>query len=284
MNIDHFLDLASLHHEKYTKNAQEQASEENQDNQDVLVFTIPKEWSQGRTVYGGISAGISYSAAKSYVDSDRVLRSMTTNFVGPLLSEVAFEVNIEIIRAGKNVVQVQSRIFQEDKICVVCQFCFGQARASKINVQNEEKHLLAAPAKANFIPQIPKIVPKFLRHFDLAIVDGSIPFSGKATSHYHGFMRYKKPPKQFSDAHIVSIIDAWPPTLLQMLKWPAPASTVCWNLEFLHPHRPIKPHDWLAYKASTRQAGDGYGHTEATIWDADGEVIALSRQTIAIFD
>ena len=96
-------------------------------------------------------------------------------------------------------------------------------------------------------------------------------------------MRYKKAPLKMSDAHLISMIDAWPPTLLQMLKWPAPASTVSWNVEFLHPHQEVLANDWFAYKASTRQAGDGYGHTEANIWDAHGKLIALSRQTVAIF-
>jgi acyl-CoA thioesterase len=123
-----------------------------------------------------------------------------------------------------------------------------------------------------------------LRHFDLCIQEGGIPFLGGKKSHYYGWMRYKNPPKEISDAHIVSIIDVWPPTLLQMIKLPAPASTVSWNVEFVYPHKEILPNDWLAYKAITRQAADGYGHTEATIWDAQGDVIALSRQTVAIFD
>ncbi len=91
-------------------------------------------------------------------------------------------------------------------------------------------------------------------------------------------------PLKINDEHIISIIDAWPTTLLQMMKLPAPASTVSWNVEFIYPHSEILLSDWLAYKAITRQASDGYGHTEDTIWDAQGEVMALSRQTVAIFD
>ena len=103
-------------------------------------------------------------------------------------------------------------------------------------------------------------------------------------AHYYGWMRFKKPPADISDVHLITLIDAWPPTLLQMLKWPAPASTVSWNLEFIHPHKPVAPDEWFAYKAETRQAAEGYGHTEANIWDAAGELVAISRQTVAIFD
>ena len=184
----------------------------------------------------------------------------------------------------KNVSQLQARAIQDEKVAVVVQACFGEQRQSKIEVKNEEVHNLPLPEKSNFIPQIPKITPKFLRHFDLSIEKGGIPFTGKKQAKYYGWMRYKTAPAEITDAHIVGIIDAWPPTLLQMLKWPSPASTVSWNLEFIHPHRPIGPTDWFAYKAETRQAAGGYGHTEATIWDKYGEVIALSRQTVAVFD
>jgi acyl-CoA thioesterase len=249
-----------------------------------MTFTVPAQWSQGRTVYGGLSAAMLYAAARPYVESQRVMRSNSINFVGPLLVDTPFTIEIEVVREGKNVSQVMARAIQNDKTCVVSQICFGMHRVSKIIVENNETHDMDAPKKGNFIPQIPKVTPKFLKNIDLSIHNGGIPFTGRKSAHYHGWMRLKHPPASISDAHIISLIDAWPPTLLQMMKWPAPASTVSWNIEFIHPHRHIEATDWFAYKAETRQAANGYGHTEANIWDSSGELIALSRQTVAIFD
>ncbi len=267
MHIDELLALAQTH--KSNPN---------------LVLTIPSDWAQGRTVYGGLSAGLLYAAAREYVAAERVMRSNSTNFVGPLMAEQAFTIDVEIVREGKNVSQVMVRAIQDNKTCVISQICFGHARESKVLVPNTDTHNMTQPKKGNFIPLIPKVTPKFLKHLDLCIQEGGVPFTGRKTSHFHGWMRFKKPPSIFTDAHLVSIIDAWPPTVLQMLKWPAPASSVSWNLEFIHPHRPIAGDDWLAYQAHTRQAADGYGHTEANIWDKEGELIAVSRQTVAIFD
>ena len=59
------------------------ATAENQWQSDPLI--IPKDWAQGRTAFGGISAGMAYQAISTQVHDDRVLRSYTTNFVGPLL-------------------------------------------------------------------------------------------------------------------------------------------------------------------------------------------------------
>lgn len=97
-------------------------------------------------------------------------------------------------------------------------------------------------------------------------------------------MRFSEAPAEVTDAHLIALIDAWPPTILQMLRWPAPASTMSWNLEFIHPHGPVAGDDWFAYQADTRQAADGYCHSEANIWDTRGELIAISRQIIAVFD
>ncbi len=45
-----------------------------------------------------------YCAAREYIEKDRPLRSMTTNFVGPLLFDIPFQINVEMVREGKNCV------------------------------------------------------------------------------------------------------------------------------------------------------------------------------------
>ena len=212
------------------------------------------------------------------------MRSFNCNFVGPLLLDQPFKIDVEVLRQGKNATQVVARAIQDGNTSVLCQVCFGIAKQSKVKVVNQDKHDMPLPQKAKFLPQIPKVTPKFLRYFDLAIDKGKLPFTGSKKSKIHGWMRFKKPPEAITDAHIISLIDSWPPTVLQMLRWPAPASTMCWNVEFIHPHSEIKATDWLAYQAHTRQAEDGYAHTEANIWDQQGELIAISRQAVAIFD
>jgi acyl-CoA thioesterase II len=245
---------------------------------------ISSNWSQGRTVYGGLSAALLYTAIKHQTSDDRVLRSYNTSFIGPLIVEEPIRFETEVLRQGKNVTQVSGRIIQNNKVCVQSQACFGVDRQSKIVVANKDTHAMELPKKAKFLPKIPKITPKFLNNIDLAMIDGGLPFTGRKKSHVHGWMRFKNSTSQITDAHIIALIDAWPPTVLQMLRWPSPVSTMSWNIEFIHPHHPIAPTDWLAYQAKTRQAASGYAHTEANIWDQQGELIAVSRQAVTVFD
>ena len=248
------------------------------------TLRISDDWAQGRTAYGGVSAALAYVAMKEKVQEGRLMRSFNCNFVGPLVTDEVFSIEVDVLREGKNASQVLAKITQKDKVCVLCQASFGVSRDSKISVNNDDRHAMPVPKKAKFIPYIPKVTPKFIRQFELSIDKGGLPFTASKEHCIHGWMRFKKAVNTISDAHLICLIDAWPPTVLQMLRWPAPASTMSWNVEFIHPHGELNPQDWFAYQATTRQAADGYAHTEANIWDAQGELIAISRQAVAVFD
>jgi acyl-CoA thioesterase II len=248
-----------------------------------IILSVDNEWAQGRTLYGGISASLVYQAMLEAVDTEKVMRSLSTNFIGPIEADTELSIIIEVLREGKNVTQVVGRLLQGNKVAVMCQASFGIARQSEVIVANNLQHKMDYPQKPDYTPQIPKVTPNFLGHFELAKTKGGLPFSGNKFSDVHGWMRFKEQPSNFSGAHLIALIDIWPPTVLQLLHWPAMASTMSWNLEFLHPHQKVSGSDWFAYQAKTRQAADGYAHTEANIWDKHGTLVAISRQVVAVF-
>ncbi|KXI30000.1 acyl-CoA thioesterase [Paraglaciecola hydrolytica] len=252
--------------------------------QNSATLSVPDTWAQGRTIYGGISASLVYSAMRQLLTPEKQLRTLNTSFIGPIEPDVPFVINIELLREGKNTSQLQGQIVQHGKVCLATLASFGINRTSKVNIANQQSHAMALPTKASFMPMIPKITPRFMRHIEIAKNVGGWPFTGSKTSELHGWMRLKKSPRTLTDAHLVALIDVWPPTVLQTLRWPAPASTMSWNLEFIYPHHDFKADDWFAYQASTRHASDGYANTEADIWDARGRLIAISRQSVTVFD
>lgn len=251
---------------------------------DELRVSIPKDWTQGRTVFGGLSAALLHQAMRSVTSEERILRSISYNFVGPIEQNTECRFVVTPLREGKNASQVLAHMMQGDNICLTALATFAVSRESKINVPLTASHKLELPKKANFIPQIPKITPKFLRHVDLAIQEGKLPFTGSKQSHFKGWMKLKQQPQAICLSHIIALIDAWPPTILQMARGPAPASTMSWQIEFYHPEVEISPNQWLGYEADTLYAADGYGHSEADIWTESGALLAKSRQLIAIFD
>lgn len=245
---------------------------------------VPDSWTQGRTLFGGISAAIVHEAMTQKVSDDRSLRSFTCQFIGPVLPDTDFFIEVEILREGKNVSQVLGKIIQKGEVATLCQASFGVNRQSKINVPHSSTHGMSLPRKAKFIPQIPKVTPKFFRHMDIAIDDGGLPFMNSKKSHLHGWMKLKEAPETFTLSHLILLIDAWPPAVLQMLRWPAPASSMSWHMDFVDTDLMIAPDDWLAYQVDTRQASNGYAQVEANVWDQKQNLLVLSRQTVTVFD
>ncbi|MCP9479128.1 thioesterase family protein [Marisediminitalea aggregata] len=45
---------------------------------------LPSNWGQGRTAFGGITAGLIYHALNQVVDNDRSIRAYHVNFIGPV--------------------------------------------------------------------------------------------------------------------------------------------------------------------------------------------------------
>ncbi|SHH93505.1 acyl-CoA thioesterase [Ferrimonas marina] len=246
-------------------------------------MTFPDSWAQGRTAFGGLSAALLYAAMKTQVADDRPLRSLTTNFVGPLLADTEFCFQVELLREGKSASQLTARIIQNGQVAVLQQASFGVERFSEIEVNQRRQHGLPQPEQLSKMPFLPGVTPNFIQHVELAIAEGALPYSGNRSAQLSGWMRFGQPPKIVTDAHLIGLIDAWPPAVLQMMKAPAPVSTMMWNLEFIHPHPPAAGSDWFAYKAITRQAANGYAHLEADIWDHSGDLVAISRQSVAVF-
>lgn len=253
------------------------------EKQDVYSVNLDKTWGQGRTTYGGMSAGLIYKAIENEIEDERMIRSFHCNFIGPLDFEQPIEVSARVIRTGKNVTQLVGEASQNGKVATMAQACFGHSRESKLDLRNNHRHDMPKPKKAKFIPQIPKIVPKFLQHFELSLEKGALALAGNKDADLFGWSRFKQPPSEMTMAHLITMMDCWPPTMLQMLRLPAAASTMSWNLEFIHPEIALDTDGWMASQCSAHHIQDGYGHEEGSFWDKNGNLIAISRQVVTIF-
>ncbi len=249
---------------------------------------VPTSWAQGRTVYGGLSAALIHHRMQDLVqqahpDESRPVRYLNLSFIGPLQTEQALTIEVELLRQGRSATQLAARVTQQDRVCVLAQACFGVARESAIHLTERQSHAMPLPKKGDFIPMVPKVVPKFLRHVDLNLQRGRWPFMRGDLDELQGWMRFKQPPPAFNDSHLIALIDAWPCTVLQQFKKPVAASTMNWNLEFTQTASQPEATDWLSYQATTAHAAHGYVFGDAEIWNQQGELLALSRQTVGVF-
>lgn len=67
-----------------------------------------------------------------------------------------------------------------------------------------------------------------------------------------------------------------------MFKTPAPASSLSWHITYIHPIE-NQLYDWFKYKVVTEFAEHGYSTEYAYLWDSENRLIAILRQTVAVF-
>lgn len=245
-------------------------------------LVIPASWCQGRTAFGGISAALLFQACRKQVCSSRHLLSISCSFIGPLNADTPFSIETEVLREGKNATQIMARIIQSGATQVMAQICFGKYKESALTQQNVGELSLLAPNQKQVIPYVENITPAFFQHVEISLQQGGMPFSKALTSNLAGWMRFYEQSNNLSELELLALSDAWPPTMLQMYPEPAPASTMSWYVEFLQPVA-LSAGDWFGFEAITHSCQHGYAQEEAKIWHPNGELLAISRQTVAIF-
>ncbi|MCP8467320.1 thioesterase family protein [Pseudomonas sp. ZM23] len=247
---------------------------------------IPTIWAQGRASFGGLVAAAAYEAMRAVTHDGRPVRSLAITFVGPVEVEVPVSFEAEALREGKSVSQVFCRVVQNGQVVALVQGSFGEARTSSVAVENLPAPSFKQPEHCQELPYIRKVMPAFTQHIAMRWALGHMPFSSSRELEMGGWMRLRSDDvrgERMDIAHLLALIDAWPPATLPHLKSPAPSSSLTWTVEFIQPQAQMPADGWCQYRALIEHARDGYGHIAAQCWAPDGNLLAISRQTVTIF-
>lgn len=248
-------------------------------------LSIPAEWAQGRASFGGLIAALQYEVMRARVPADRPVRSLAITFVGPVEPGVPVSFDVEVLREGKAVSQVLGRAVQNGQVVTLVQGSFGASRVSEVAVPAHPAPEMKHWDECQELPYIKGVTPEFMRHLAMRWSVGGLPFTGNKSRDMGGWVRLRGDVKEepINESYILALVDAWPPSLLPHLKHVAPGSTLTWTIEFVQPLKNVSTLDWCKYLVQTDYATDGYGHAAAKLWSAQGELIAMSRQTVTIF-
>ena len=250
------------------------------------MLSIPAHWGQGRSVFGGLAAALVYRALRERAPGDRPVRSLAITFVAPMQCEAPLHIDVDVLREGRAVSQLLGRALQDGKVVTLVQASFGSGRTSVVAVDAEPAPTVKAPDDCQAFPYLPGITPEFTRHLEMRWAQGGLPFSGTPAREMGGWVRLRgeTPRQPVDEAALLALVDAWPPAVLSHLQRPAPGSSLTWTIEFMQPLSAADIGDFFLYQARIEQARDGYGHVAARLWTARGELIAISRQTVVVFD
>ncbi|VXD01459.1 Acyl-CoA thioesterase II [Pseudomonas sp. 8Z] len=251
------------------------------------AVVIPASWAQGRAGFGGLVVALAYEAMRAQVPEGRPVRSLAITFVGPVAPEAPVSFVAEVLREGKAVSQMALRVLQDGQVVTLVQGSFGASRASVVDVAPLPAPQIEPAERCQELPYIPSVTPEFTRHLAIRWGIGGVPFSNTKSRQMGGWVRLREEtltqPEALSEAHLLALVDAWPPAVLPHLQAPAPGSSLTWTIEFVQPLPELVSTDWCLYRAEIEHARDGYGHVAAALWGPTGELIALSRQTVTVF-
>lgn len=256
--------------------------------------TVAPAWGQGRATFGGLVAALLYRRAAAVLAArgedlaGKSPRSLTFSLVAPVApGEV--DVTVDVLRSGKSVTQVEARLVQEGQVAAVMLASFGSARESAIKVAAEPPLAFPLPSMLSALPYIAGTTPEFTQHFEFRWAVGKLPFMPPPalTGDMGGYVRFRHPVARTGVDTLLGLVDAWPPAVLPMFTRPAPISTLAWTIELpghAAPTLAALPGDVaLQYLAQTDFSGDGYAHIRSRTHAPDGTLLAIGRQTVAIF-
>lgn len=252
-------------------------------SEDGASLDMDESWLQGRTAFGGLVAAVGAAALRQKVPEDLPLRNLQVAFVGPTGNKT-IHAEARVLREGKSVTHAQAEVkTDEGEVCATLHGCFGVGRSSCVKRIGEPVPVWPKPEELMELPFMEGLTPNFTQHLRYCWARGPYPYEGKTEGCYGGWISCHGPSEGATESHLLALMDAWPSPALSMLKTPSPASTLSWNLEFLHPVSYGPTGDWWAFESAVETASQGYVAEEARLWNPDGELVAVSRQSVVVF-
>ncbi len=245
----------------------------------TCTANVSDDWTQGRSLFGGLQVVLAMRAMRTLVAADVPLRSLQTAFIAPVPAGVV-TVQARVLRSGKSATQIEARIVGEEETQCLVIGIFGQGRASTISRMPVQQP--ASSERPIDMPYRSGAMPAFTQHFSARWLRGGLPFTS-ASDPFAVVDVAMRDVGPTTEDHVIAIADYIPPVALSMMKVPSPGSSMTWMLEFVRDRFDDLPLGGWRVDAEMQAARDGYTSQSVMIWAPNGEPVALSRQSMVVF-
>ena len=234
-------------------------------------------WTQGRTLYGGASALIAFSAAASLADDLPPLRSGQVTFVGPPSPDIA--IRAEIVRRGRSVAQIRADLVCDDKPVLSSLWLFGEGRDENAAYPPAEAPGgIGEPGEAETV--MSDKGPAFIRHnFEIRRAQDT---SGPGAPVVRRWARLNGESGLDPVQELVLMGDVLPPGSMRQMKRQGPLSSINWHINLLGTDIATTDGWWLA-ETRGEWAGEGYSSERMSLWNSEGRQVVSGLQSVAIF-
>ncbi|MFZ3007738.1 MAG: thioesterase family protein [Phenylobacterium sp.] len=241
------------------------------------VLDDAEGWTQGRTLFGGLTTALCAHVADKTLEALPPLRSAQVAFVGPAATPVSVEATE--LRRGRSATIVSVDCRAQTGLAARVLLTYGAPRDSRVAHDSSAAPKVAAPDDCEaFMP--PREGPQgFFQKFDLRQAGVSRPMSG-GPPEFLAWVRLKERDGVDPTLALLALADSLPPAAMAVFPAPAPISTMTWSIDIAHP---VDPEGWSLLSSVSEQAQDGYSQQAMSLWDPAGRRLAVARQVVAIF-
>ncbi len=238
-----------------------------------FTATIPADWMQGRTSYGGLTAALALHAALGIADDLPPLRSAQVSFIGPLAGDVT--VSATQLRRGRNAAFVQADVSGEKGLGLRATFVFMAELESKAALSETPPAPIGPPdGDANIYTGPDDFFAgnfNFVDHKD-----------GLGDAEWLRWGRLRGRDGLHPMVELMAVGDGLPPAAMKLFEKMVPVSSLSWIINFLDPEPATQDGWWLLHSESNHALG-GYSSQSMHIWNSDGKMVAEAMQGVAIF-
>lgn len=242
----------------------------------AFAIEAPDGWTQGRTLYGGMTAALCAQAALRRFGELPPLRSAQFAFTGAAAGRLRFEP--QMVRQGRSSAFVAVDGSAEGGPVARAMFAYGAERQSQ--VAHDTAPAPDAPRPEDCPPFFEAPRGGFFQNFEMRLAAGKRPLSGGEAPRFSVWARHLDDAGVDPIVSLLAMADSLPPAAMVVFPAPAPISTVTWSLDIL---QPVEAGEWRLLSSDSEQAADGYSLQAMSLWSAEGRRLAVGRQTVAIF-
>ncbi|MBK7059368.1 MAG: thioesterase family protein [Rubrivivax sp.] len=254
----------------------------------TVTFDIADDWQQGRTAYGGVVSAIAAQAMRDVAGADWpadvCLRALQCSFVS-VVEPGRVQVEVELLRQGRNVCQVMSRVIEGGRLGSVLMGVYSAERPSMLS----PRRLQRPPARHEAdvlpaVPYLPEHMPPFLQHLEMRWSEGALPYSGTPGNRSIIHLRLRDADADAIVPEVLTVLlaDAPATPVIGELSQPVPSSSVTWALE-LRPLAGGHGAGWWRIDSESVLVEGGYVNHAARIWTPAGDLAAMGTQVVTVF-
>jgi acyl-CoA thioesterase len=242
------------------------------------VTAAPDGWTQGRTLYGGITAALCAETARLSFPDLPPLRSAQFAFVGPAAGTLSL--SADKLRQGRSSAVVAVDCQAEAGVAARALLTYGAARESGVVHDLAAMPHVPAPEDCGPFRTDGRPSTGFPQNFEIRFAGGARPMMAASEPTFLAWVRHLDDAGADPFVALLALADCLPPAAAAAYVTPGPVSTMTWTQELF---APAEPGAWHLLRSASEQARDGYSIQAMSLWRRDGRRIAAGSQTVAIF-